>query len=109
MLVRKRTGGKPPNQADPFRDCERQVWGMSRIATDGSDRLLWVESRRSGAIQRQALSQEIQIKRAARLKAQTENAGLRSANRKLKALMLMARAETEKLELKTEDQPAPGC
>jgi hypothetical protein len=52
---------------------------------------------------------ELGRKRAARLKAQTENAGLRSADRKLKALVLMARAETEKLKLKTEEQPAPGC
>jgi hypothetical protein len=44
------------------------------------------------------LQRELNIERAAHQKARHEIAGLRSANRRLKAMVLVARAEVEKMK-----------
>jgi hypothetical protein len=62
--------------------------------------------RTNDAVRVTTLARQVEIERAARLKAQAELAGVRSANKRLKALVLLARAEAEKL--KAEQKPADG-
>ena len=54
--------------------------------------------RTDDAVRVATLARQVEIEKAARLKAQAEAAGAKSANRRLKALVLTTRAEMAKLK-----------
>jgi hypothetical protein len=55
-----------------------------------------------------AMSRQLGVEQAARLKAQAEVGGLKSANRRLRMMVLQTRAEVAKLRAEQEKPDASG-